>query len=194
MPTIQQVAYVIPDKIAAGFATGTMSRFGSVVRDNKGIITHLKEIPIPGKTNRLSTNAIVGLIAGGIVVTVGAGYGFGYLLKKRKVKKNIRKFTDAFQVYLYAIQEGNLTSSILFDLESTLSSIKETAEKGLIKVDIIPEIFDSFKAILADYTKQLAKANNAPFDESSYGHSTGDNIIDIKKYLYKQVEILDACA
>lgn len=196
MPTVQQVAYVIPDEIAAGFATGTMSRFGSVVRDSKGIIAHLKEIPIPGKRNQLSTRALVGVIVGsivgGIVVTGGAAYGISRLLKKKKVKKRIEEFSESFQVYLDAIQEGKLTSSILYNLESTLSSIKETAEKGWIKIDIIPEVFDSFKAMIADYTKQLAKANSVPFDENSYGRSTGDNIIDIKKYLYKQAEILDA--
>ena len=194
MPLLQ-VTYDVPEPIAVGLSTGLYTREGNTIRGSKGFVAHLKEVfPSTANSEALSKGQVAVIIGAGIVVATCAGFGVAWLVKKSKVKKKISKFTESFNVYLEAIKKGKLEASILDNLDSSLGQIRDTAQSGIIKIDVIPEIFDSFKKVLADYTALLAKANSIPYDEEVYNKSSGDNIVDIRRYLYKQREIIDTCA
>lgn len=59
MSKIVQIAFDVLDDIYEGLMNGTLSNFGSVVRDSKGIVAHLKQADLPLQEVKEGAKALV---------------------------------------------------------------------------------------------------------------------------------------
>ena len=194
-----QVAYDVPAEIAQGLLDGSLSRFGSVVRNDKQIIRHLKEVKLPeAKPERLSVaevlannkGAVIGtlIVVGGLVITAVA-----IAHNKKKAQSEtpacVTNFKAALAAYSKAMRSGTMEYKIIDALISALDELKENESKQNITIDFSSNEFAALVDMIMDYTKQLATANS--FEMNNLDESGEDTIINLRKYLQVQKHIFE---
>lgn len=209
MPVIQ-VAYEIPEATYAGLLTGQLKRFGSVVRDHRGIIGHLDEVPISEQDYGSSRLPIVKVlknhknIAIGIgvvtVVAVAGGLVLG-AMKSSKNKKNaepkmpkcVVDFNNSLCVYLEAVRNGNLDIETIRGLISDLGDVKENYYSGKINIDFSTGQLNTLMDLIFNYTRKLAEANSVEFNglEEPISASADNTIVNLQHYLEVQKQIFE---
>ncbi len=197
---IIQEAFKVDDEITAGLASGIYTRVGGVVRwavgENKGaIVKHLDPVvPTYNSSNALqqaaNSNAMMQqnqsffqqhktgiLVGGGIAAGAAIGGGIYYYFRRKRGKR----FQNAFKDYLYAMETGTMTEEIIDELDDSL--------KGAKRVLVDARDMMNFVRIIRSYTYELARNNNISTKDLV---RSDDNIVDIRMYLQKQREILNA--
>lgn len=205
---IKQVSYDIPAEIAAGLAAGTLKRFGSVVRDGKGIIMHLKEV---GQVDEKAGSIVKGLFEAGAkspgVIAIGIGVvaavgGAAYYLGTRKQRDTkspdigtTERYNASLVAYLEAITAGELDSKILKEFKTEVEALKNSTVNGEISVEYSHKWAEALNALLADYTRKLSEANSAELLElpelPELNPGTAETLFaDIEVYLNAQQKII----
>lgn len=178
---IIQVAYEVPDDVAAGFATGALTRFGSVVRARTGITRHLKEVPIPNTENSTAVEAAsasatasksvfsvvkdtvrkhpVAAVVTGVVVgtaTVG-GIAYGKLKARKKQTEEKIELPEC-------VKDFNNAFSAYLD-EVCAGNLNESTLDTLIeKLNQMKERIDSNESEIVFSSEQLDTLLNIVFD------------------------------
>lgn len=210
MPIIQ-VSYQASASTYEKLLTGEYNRFGSVVRDSKQIVEHLKEIKLPDQDDvskglaaaktfmKNNKNILIGL--GIITAGVGIGVGLYNVVKNNKRKKDfetempksIVDFNNSICDFLDEIGKGNLKMDTLTRLSSDLDNIKLDNDSGKVSIDFSTGQLSTLNDLISDYTSKLAAANSFEYK----GHqllksaSTNDKIIQLKHCLNVQQQILE---
>lgn len=212
MPIIQ-VAYEVPADIYLGLMTGSLTRFGSVVRNHVGITKHLKEINMPdsnSSANKLvlakvlekaktlknpkviAIGSVVALVTGGLVFA-----GIKLSKNKKSAEQNLPKcvsdFNNALCVYLEAVRNGNLELVTITDLISRLNEIKDNYDGGKIQLDFSTGQLNTLFNLIFDYTKKLAEANSFELNSIDETEPTSSDrtIVSLKRYLEVQKQIFE---
>jgi len=198
MPIIQ-VAYEVSGKTFAGLTAGTLTRFGSVVRDSKGITEHLKEISLPKKSGKGLDKSTVMAVGLGVVTIAAMAGGIALFLKRRKNKKRkkcIENYNASFCAYLEAVQNGNMDIDIINKLISDLDEVKKFNDKGKLYIEFSSEQLETLVDMVFDYTKILAETNSVELDnlEKPEFDSADNTIFDIRHYLEFQKQIIEKAA
>lgn len=170
---ILPVNYLVPPEIASKLATGELVRFGSVVRDSKEIVLHLKEVQIPSAEEGLvaaakaviSKNPKVSVGVGLALVAAGSAYVWSAKKRKRnsvidpEVPASVSALKEALAKYLEALQSGSLDAEIVNRLVSALDTVGEDADSGNLTIELSTEQLSALVDLVADYTRELADAN-----------------------------------
>lgn len=201
-----QVIYEVPPEIAAGLATNSFQRFGSVVRGPENIIAHLKEVePIKESASALkglfdggvkSPGSLIAIGIGVVGVTVGAIYLVG--ARKKSVGKSLQieaveHYNASLVSYLEAITTGELDNLNLKKFRDDVGALKSLSKAGEISVEFSQEHSKALNALLAGYTRELAEANSVDLPElPELSPGTAESLMeDIELYLDAQQAIID---
>lgn len=204
--TLIQVTYEVPAEIAAGLATKSFQRFGSVVRGPENIIAHLKEV----EQVKEQAGALKGLFKGGVkspgsIVAIGIGVvgvtvGAIYLVGARRKDaarslqlEAVERYNASLVSYLEAITTGELDELNLKKFRDDVEVLKALAMTGEISVEFSQEHSKALNALLADYTRELAHANSVELAElPELSPGTAETLMeDIELYLDAQQAIID---
>ena len=210
---VTQVGFDIPQAIQDGIKSGSLIRYGGVVRDTAGhIVTHLKEVPIQRQTSiagKVVLDAQEGvntggkvlefakynkyLLIGAFVVTAIVG-GVTYITvqnNKKKVKvavpQCIVEFNNALMTYVEAIMTGNLTEQVIDKVLIALETIRENQDKSLIDGNFSYENAEILLGMIKNYTNILAETNE--FEMPKDIDIKNDKIIDLQAYLSIQKQV-----
>ena len=210
---VAQVEFDIPQTIQEGIKSGSLIRYGGVVRDTAGhIVTHLKEVPInrqTGVVGKVVSGAQVGantgdkvlefvknnkyLLIGAFVVTSIVG-GVTYITVKNNKKKVqvavpqcIVEFNNALMTYVEAITTGNLTEQVIDKVLTALETIRENQDKNLIDGSFAYENAEILFGMIKNYTNVLAETNE--FEMPKDIDIKNDKIIDLQAYLNIQKQV-----
>ena len=135
---VAQDAFLIPEDIATGLATGLYRRIGSVVRYAKGpdkgqIVKHLKPIDLEkAEQAKGLVSKTVQIVKHhkkeiGIAVGVAAAAGlstWAYKKWKNREPKVLKEFREVLRTYIDAIRNGNLNIEIINGLMEKLEALK----------------------------------------------------------------------
>ena len=204
MSKIVQIAFDVPDDIYEGLMNGTLSNFGSVVRDSKGIVAHLKQADLPLQEVKEGAKALVKnkklmIVGGAVLLVTGAvagGVTIANSVKKKKAEKRtplvIKEFNTAFGEYLDAINKSKLDDTVISNLISKIEALQSATEQGEIEMDYSSDQVKAFIKLITNYTKQLAKAN----DYSVHNIKVKDKspILELNNCLNIQKDIFDKVA
>lgn len=204
MSKIVQIAFDVPDDIYEGLMNGTLSNFGSVVRDSKGIVTHLKQADLPLQEVKEGAKALVKnkklmIVGGAVLLVTGAvagGVTIANSVKKKKAEKRtplvIREFNTAFGEYLDAINKSKLDDTIISNLISKIEALQSATEQGEIEMDYSSDQVKAFIKLITNYTKQLAKAND--YSVRNIKVKDKSPILELNNCLNIQKDIFDKVA
>lgn len=204
---IEQVAFEIPPAIQVGLDSGSLVRYGGVVRDAAGhIVAHLQEIAIT-KDVLSGTNTsqiveagfnagekvlgfakknkylIAGVTVAAAVTIVGA---MVYATAKKKEEKqdgipsSLVRFNNALLYYVNSIRNGNVTEEGIDNVIRALNEVKRDRETKTLDGNINLQNTDLLNMI-RDYTERLTRANHFFVPKDAY--IMRDNIIDLQRYL-----------
>ena len=214
---ITQVAFDIPPAIQKGIDSGTLIRYGGVVRDQAGhIVKHLKEVKVVKSAENVqkavpavqeSGNALGKIVqvakknkylfigAAAVAFVVG---GITYVVMRNKkgekvaVPKCVADFNSALMSYVDAIRKKKVTEAHIDNVLSALDQIKENQSKGYIEGDFSFENAELLIKMIRDYTIALAEANNYEITDDI--EIRNDNIIDLQTYLNIQKKVFEESA
>ena len=204
---ILPVAFDVPDFIQAELESGSLIRYGGIIRDQAGhIVQHLSEVDLPGNDSAGKAGQLMSfakknkgvLIGTAIVVAAAAAAGIGWVISRNKKNQTIRipkcivDFNSAFQCYITSIQAGTLDQKILDDVLKALEEIKKNQESGGMDITFSVENAQYLVDMVRDYTERLADANSYKMPE--HITSNGNTVIDLQQYLSIQKDICKACA
>lgn len=204
MSKIVQIAFNVPDDIYEGLMNGTLSNFGSVVRDNKGIVAHLKQADLPLQEVKEGAKALVKnkklmIVGGAVLLVTGAvagGVTIANSVKKKKAEKRtplvIKEFNTAFGDYLDAINKSRLDDTIISNLISKIEALQSATEQGEIEMDYSSDQVKAFIKLITNYTKQLAKAND--YSVRNIKVKDKSPILELNNCLNIQKDIFDKVA
>lgn len=178
---IIQVAYEVPDDVAAGFATGALTRFGSVVRNHTGITGHLKEVQIPKSENSIAVedasasatasksvfsvvkdtvrkHPVAAAVTGVVVGTAAIG-GIAYGKFKAKKKQTHEKI----ELPEYVKEFNNALSAYLDEVR--VGNLNEITLDTLIEeLNRMKERIGSNESEISFFSEQLGTLMNIVFD------------------------------
>lgn len=204
MSKIVQIAFDVPDDVYEGLMNGTLSNFGSVVRDSKGIVTHLKQADLPLQEVKEGAKALVKnkklmIVGGAVLLVTGAvagGVTIANSVKKKKAEKRtplvIKEFNTAFGEYLDAINKSKLDDTIISNLISKIEALQSATEQGEIEMDYSSDQVKAFIKLITNYTKQLAKAND--YSVRNIKVKDKSPILELNNCLNIQKDIFDKVA
>ena len=204
MSKIVQIAFDVPDDIYEGLMNGTLSNFGSVVRDSKGIVAHLKQADLPLQEVKEGAKALVKnkklmIVGGAVLLVTGAvagGVTIANSVKKKKAEKRtplvIKEFNTAFGEYLDAINKSKLDDTVISNLISKIEALQSTTEQGEIEMDYSSDQVKAFIKLITNYTKQLAKAND--YSVRNIKVKDKSPILELNNCLNIQKDIFDKVA
>lgn len=202
-----QVAYDVPDEIFAGLVTGDLTRFGSVVRDSKEIIAHLKEVSLPEPDQAADAAGLAAalksprvLIGLGVAVVVVAGAGLAIWAANRKKapaeiepSRPVDEYNAALADYLESIKEGRLDAETLDRLIAAIDVIRQEAADGSLTIEFAPEQAEALIELVADYARRLAAANSVEVDEPDE-RVDANPVVVLHDWLKAQRDTLDSAA
>lgn len=203
---ITQIAFDIPAPIQTGLDSGTLIRFGGVVRNQAGhIVTHLKEVPLPKADNSDGINKIVAfakknkyILIGTVFVTTAAAVGITYIVVKNKknqkvkIPKCVADFNQTFIEYIDSIRNGSISGEKINKVIAALEEIKQHQAGGSIDISFSVENVKLLLDMIEDYTMKFAQANS--FDLSDDHFVAEDELCGLKHYLDIQKQIFEICA
>lgn len=204
MSKIVQIAFDVPDDIYEGLMNGTLSNFGSVVRDSKGIVAHLKQADLPLQEVKEGAKALVKnkklmIVGGAVLLVTGAvagGVTIANSVKKKKAEKRtplvIKEFNTAFGEYLDAINKSKLDDTVISNLISKIEALQSATEQGEIEMDYSSDQVKAFIKLITNYTKQLAKAND--YSVRNINVKDKSPILELNNCLNIQKDIFDKVA
>ena len=204
MSKIVQIAFDVPDDIYEGLMNGTLSNFGSVVRDSKGIVAHLKQADLPLQEVKEGAKALVKnkklmIVGGAVLLVTGAvagGVTIANSVKKKKAEKLtplvIKEFNTAFGEYLDAIDKSKLDDTVISKLISKIEALQSATEQGEIEMDYSSDQVKAFIKLITNYTKQLAKAND--YSVRNIKVKDKSPILELNNCLNIQKDIFDKVA
>lgn len=189
---VQPVNFIIPPDIQLGLDAGNLVRYGGVVRNQLGhIVTHLKEVPVPGKEpapaqrvlsllrdRRVVTVIVLGTAAGGTVAAFAVG-------KQMRARKCVKNLNTSLVAYLKAARDGSLDEVAISRLLSDLEAAEAYATDG--QVAVASELVD----LVIDYTIKLAEANSVDLRgmETESAVPGGGGVIELRRHLEMQRSI-----
>lgn len=204
---VAQDAFLIPEDIATGLATGLYRRIGSVVRYAKGpgkgqIVKHLKPIDLEKaeQAKGLGAKAVrmikhhkkETVIVVAATAAIGVGL-WGYKKWKNREPKVLKEFREVLRTYIDAIRNGNLNIEIINGLMEKLEALKGHKDYEKINVMLTAEELEVLVGHIHDYTIKLAKDNAVELSEDELNLNNGA-IINLQSYLKAQKRIFEAVA
>lgn len=204
---VAQDAFLIPEDIATGLATGLYRRIGSVVRYAKGpdkgqIVKHLKPIDLEkAEQAKGLVSKTVQIVKHhkkeiGIAVGVAAAAGlstWAYKKWKNREPKVLKEFREVLRTYIDAIRNGNLNIEIINGLMEKLEALKEHKDYEKINVMLTAEELEVLVGHIHDYTIKLAKDNAVELSEDELNLNNGA-IVNLQSYLKTQKRIFETVA
>lgn len=204
---VAQDAFLIPEDIATGLATGLYRRIGSVVRYAKGpskgqIVKHLKPIDLEkAEQAKGLVSKTVQIVKHhkkeiGIAVGVAAAAGlstWAYKKWKNREAKVLKEFREVLRTYIDAIRNGNLNIEIINGLMEKLEALKGHKDYEKISVRLTAEELEVLVGHIHDYTIKLAKDNAVELSEDELNLNNGA-IINLQSYLKAQKRIFETVA
>ena len=201
---VAQDAFLIPEDIATGLATGLYRRIGSVVRYAKGpdkgqIVKHLKPIDLEkAEQAKGLVSKTVQIVKHhkkeiGIAVGVAAAAGlstWAYKKWKNREPKVLKEFREVLRTYIDAIRNGNLNIEIINGLMEKLEALKEHKDYEKINVMLTAEELEVLVGHIHDYTIKLAKDNAVELSEDELNLNNGA-IVNLQSYLKTQKRIFE---
>jgi len=206
---VKQVTLDFPPEILAGVESGAYKVFGSVVRDERRIIAHLKDAPLPVKSKDIDiTRLAAGLkdpraiILIGIGVAVVGGVAAAAVVAKKLNDKNhqapqiIESYNASLAGYLVAIHRGSVNLDVLNRLIADLDDLKGGFDSGQLSIEFSAEQTTALLALVLDYTTKLAEANSYEMGEqpNPTQSSVIDSLLQLRHYLEVQVQIIKSAA
>lgn len=191
----------MPAEIELGLREGTLTLFGSVVReaDTGRIYTHLTDlVPNPEKVQEAAKKMKVNSkVVISVAVAAFLGSGVTYLVKKRKdcnlVKDTpecIKNFDVSLRAYIAAGREGALDAKIVERLLEDLDAIKAFADAGNEVKISLDDMVPLFNMVIA-HTSRLAEAHKVEFeDPDGQGDFEGGVVVSLRRHLEVQKTIL----
>lgn len=212
MPVVH-ITYDVPLDIAKGLVAGELSMLGTApVRNSKHITAHIREVSRTIRDGDAAANAaaakgfknpkfvIIGL---GVVAVAAAGGGVAAWAMSRRPQEAqptapecVAQYNASLAAYLEAIGSGNLDIDLTTRLMSDLDALKDNAESGMISIELSVEESEKLVCLISDYTSKFAAANSVELSGlgEADSESTGGVIVDMRRYLMAQQEIVDRTA
>ncbi|MFC7246062.1 hypothetical protein ACFQO7_26595 [Catellatospora aurea] len=198
----------LPGAIAAGITAGKFFLDGGVVRDavTGRIVKLLKDAGSASNNHGAFRRAAARLRSPGVVAavltTVAAAGAVAFVVKKRRnaakreLPQCVANLNASLCEYLEAGRAGNLDASVIGRLISDLDAVTAYADKGDIIVDFSTELWESLANLVTDHTQKLATAYSIEVDgvREKRAKSGKDNVIDLRRYLKIQQQVVSAAA
>lgn len=187
MPVIQK-DIVIPDKIFGDYLKGNVDICGLAKNvDNGRIVKHLDAFD----TNDENSNAtIIATVA--VITTVAITSATAWIVNIIS-KKKVTHFKEALNAYIFAVNEKQLTISIIDELIESLDKLKGKARKS-ITVEFSSAELTALIECLCNHTQTLADANNINLQFKTTDEEKQDILLRFRNNLVKQKEIFDLVA
>jgi hypothetical protein len=196
---IHPVNFFIPPDIQLGLDAGTLVRYGGVVRNDLGqIVTHLKEVDLPGKEPAGAQRAAALLKDRRVVIVIVLGTAIGgtiaFLAVKDRVqarknrvqaRKCIKDLNASLVAYFEAARDGSLDEGTISRLITDLDAAEEYSNNGLVAVA------SALADLVIDYTSKLAEANSVDLDELQEEGQAAEKgaVVDLRRHLEVQRKI-----
>lgn len=204
---VVQDAFLIPEEIAKGLATGLYRRSGGVVRRAKGagkgqIVKLLDPIDLEeAKLAKGLGSKAIQIVKHhkkevGITIGVAAAVGvstWAYKKWKKREPKVLKEFHAALTTYIDAIRNGNLDIEIINGLMEKLEALKGHKDYEKISVRLTAEELEVLVGHIHDYTIKLAKDNAVELSEDELNLNNGA-IVNLQSYLKAQKRIFETVA
>lgn len=199
----------IPPDIEAGLKSGSLIRYGGVVRDRMGnIVKHLKEVPSPAKSQGAVGHVAASVKRPWIIITATAlgaiAVGVTAMIATRKreetgkpeVPECVETYDASLRVYLEAVREGSLDAGIIGQLISDLDAVKAYSDNGNIAIDFSAGQSETLVNLVVDYTRKLAEENSVELGELQGRASASENdaVVDLRRHLEVQRQIFTGAA
>ena len=202
--TIVQDAFIIPDDIATGVATGLYRRIGSVVRyasgPNKGqIVKHLEPINLNATRQASGLGAKVLRFAVqhrkgvAIVSSVAAATGlvvFCFNEWKNREPEVLTVFRSVLKEYIDAIRSGDMDINKINALRKALENLKKHKDYESISLQLTAEEIELLMERVLNYTLKLAENNSVvvPVDRMNKSNNV---LINLQGYLEEQKRVFE---
>lgn len=201
----------IPDDVFARLLTGEYVRDGGVVRDLAGRLVKLLDDASPVADAQEAARASIAkalthpksvAIGLGVVAVAASAGGVAFLTaRKKKAAKPelptcVENYNASLTAYLETARNGNLDAGIIDRLIADLDAVMEESDSSKITIDFSPEQSETLVGIVADYTRNLAGANQLELSDlqQQAPDSESGAIIDLRRYLEIQGRIFDGAA
>lgn len=203
MVTIQPVNFYVPPEIQLGLATGDLIRFGGVVRDGGGhLVKHLREVPLDSNGEEAALRLAARLRNPWVVAGLGLGAAAIASIatlavrKTRKAQEIVARYNASFAAYLESVQDGTLDEDAIDRLIADLDAVNASSEEGKITLGFSPEQSQTLVRLVADFTRELAKANSVELDrdQTNESESEHDPVIYLRRHLETQKRIFTEAA
>jgi plasmid stabilization system protein ParE len=200
----------VPADILAALATGELTRYGSVVRNQAGaIVMHLKDgmssppaqeavAKVAALARKNSRFLLLGL---GVAAATAVGVAvYKAVTADQKSAEDapecVQRFTTSLGAYLAAARDGRLGVDDVDRLIADLDTVKAESDSGRIAVDFAVDQWETLTRLVADHTRRLADANRIGTDDlrELQRRPDGDVIVDLRRYLEAQKRIFKNAA
>lgn len=180
----------VPDDIYDDILNGSLELYGLVKDGEHKVRKHLPTIKNAAETGAKKAFEVIKAHKGasivvGSVIAVGTGVAItASCISYNKKKKEVVFFNECLESYYSSIKNGVLNNEIIDNLIHSLDILEEKK----ISVKMSPTKLSAIIFSVFDYTNKLAEANNQRVKISK--PKKKDNIIDIRKYLKIQKDII----
>lgn len=203
---MEQVWLWVPDDVHAKLVSGGATRFGSVVRDHSGIITHLKEVPAPTravetavkKAARVLTSNRVLFFIGLALLVVVAGFFVARAgtkrVRRRRASRAEQAYNAARSAYVEAIRDQRMDDVVVANLAGRLDVLESRALAAGLDLDAPAEpAVAELARLTRDYGRTLASANGVAYlrciQDEAEPSSLRQAFADIRHQLALQKEL-----
>ena len=175
---------------------GTLSRFGSVVRNGKHIIAHLDDAnfvntkKVKSVAHEIIKNKKFIFVGLALTAVTAGGVAIAKAIVKNKKDKiipiEIKEFNELFGKYLIAIQNKSLNEELVLELIDKIEVLKNAIDNGEIEMNFSAEQVETLIDIIV--TKQLAKANSYNIVSFKINSNHLDNLnhcLEIQNEIFK---------
>ncbi|MFF4307814.1 hypothetical protein [Streptomyces sp. NPDC001601] len=204
---IVQPPLEVPAKIAAGIASGKYIRIGGVVRNalSGRIVTFLKEAPGAENNQEAIGRAAAVLRSRNVIVfaalgTLAAGATAFVVVNKlkqageREVPECVANLNVSLSTYLNAARKGSLDARIISGLISDLDAVEAYSDNASVAVDFSTGLWQALVNLVVDHTRKLAEAYAVDLEEFQGKTSGNSSVIDLRRHLEFQRQIIAGAA
>lgn len=185
---IIQKDIVVPDNLLPAIKNGEINIMGLAKNaENAQIVKHLDTLDLNKSDSSAKAAAV--LIAAGVAAIAGISFGIYYFVKRSKVKR----FKEALNAYVQAVNNKELTTEIIDNLLSALDKLKGKLRKK-IQIEFSSDELTALIDCLCNHTQTLADANNINIAFETTEEEKEDILLRFRNNLKKQRDIFELAA
>ena len=179
---------MVPDNLLPGIISGAIDIMGLAKNtDNGRIIKHLDALDLG------DSNSNAALAAPIITLSVFALTAIGLKIKTLVNKSKVKRFKEALNTYVEAVNNQKLTVEIIDNLVNALDKLKGKL-RNKIQIEFSSDELVALIECLCNHTQTLADANHINLKFKTTEDEKSDILLRFRNNLVKQRDIFELAA